>query len=138
MDGAIKAGISYFSIVFAIAFGFAMFRVLALTPLIGPTLAVVVEIPVILGVSWISCGWIIRRFAVPTGLTYGALMGALAFALLMLAEFGLSAFLFGRTLAQHIAIYEGLPEQMGLAAQILFAAIPSIQLSRPGHTNWAE
>ncbi len=130
-----KAGTAYFAIVFSAAFVFAIFRIFVLTPILGAGLAVALEIPIVLGVSWVSCGWAVRRFSAPSDFTSRFLMGATAFALLMAAELGLSITLFGRTFADHIAIYEQLPEQMGLLAQIGFAAVPALQLLQRGKSK---
>jgi hypothetical protein len=54
-------------------------------------------------------------------------MGAVAFALLMVGELCVSVFGFGRTVAEHFATYGALEAQLGLAAQLLFAAFPALQ-----------
>jgi ABC-type polysaccharide/polyol phosphate export permease len=51
-------------------------------------------------------------------------MGALAFALLMLAELALSMLAFGRSVSAHLALYRELPALLGLAGQIAFATFP--------------
>jgi hypothetical protein len=130
-----KAGAAYFAIVFGIALALGIFRGFVLTPMLGAEFAVAAEIPIVLGVSWVSCGWTIRRFSVPSDFIERALMGATAFVWLMAAELGLSMALFGRTFADHIAIYKELPEQMGLLAQIGFGTFPALQLSRHGKSR---
>ena len=55
-------------------------------------------------------------------------MGVLAFTLLMLAEVGLSLLILGRSLAEHVAVLSSPAGAAGLAAQVLFAAVPSVQL----------
>jgi hypothetical protein len=54
--------------------------------------------------------------------------------LLMLAEVALSIALFGRTLADHLALYADADHQLGLAGQIAFALIPWVQVHHP----WRE
>ena len=127
MTTAIRAGLAYFLTVFAIAFGLGAIRVGYIIPRIGELAAVCIEAPVVLAVSWVICRRITRRFAVSSGVAPRLAMGAVAFALLMAAELALSITLGGLTAAQHWALYHGLAQQIGLAAQIGFAAIPLLQ-----------
>ena len=64
----IGAACAYFSVVFAFGSCFGAFRVLVLTPQYGETTALLVELPAILAISWLSCGLIVRRFHVADGL----------------------------------------------------------------------
>lgn len=125
---ALKAGLSYFAIVFASGFVLGAFRVLVLTPRLGETGALAVELPVMLALSWIVCLWLVRAQAVPPTIGARILMGASAFVLLMAAEAGLAVVVFGRSLAQHLAGYRVANAQIGLIAQAAFAAFPLIQL----------
>jgi hypothetical protein len=54
-------------------------------------------------------------------------MGGLALTLLLLAETALATLGLGRTLAEHLASYQNLPERLGLAAQIAFGLFPLLQ-----------
>ena len=59
------------------------------------------------------------------------LKGTVAFVLLMLAEGGVSVFVFGRPVQDHFAAYLSAPGAIGLAAQIAFAVIPVMQRTHP-------
>jgi hypothetical protein len=65
MSAALKAGIVYFAIVYALGFVLGTGRVLLLLPHIGETVAVLVEAPLMLLLSWISARWISKTFSVP-------------------------------------------------------------------------
>ena len=54
-------------------------------------------------------------------------MGLVAFLVLMSAEFGLGAVL-GRSLVDQVAAYGSLAGAIGLAAQVIFATFPVIQV----------
>ncbi len=126
---AIRAGATYFAIVFLIGFALGTVRTLVVAPRVGETAAVLIEAPALLAASWIACGWCVRRFGVPRRAAARLWMGGLAFALLMAAEAGVSVFAFGRTLAEHLAAYATAAGAIGLAAQALFGIIPVVRRS---------
>jgi hypothetical protein len=125
MKDAIRLGFLYFLAVFAIGFVLGALRVGLVIPRFGPLVAVLLELPVMLAAAWVICGRLLRRQ--PLTLPQRLAMGGLAFAVLMLAELGLSVALAGRTPAQHWALYRQLPEAIGLAGQLLFAAFPLLR-----------
>ncbi|MDX2144327.1 MAG: hypothetical protein SFV19_13310 [Rhodospirillaceae bacterium] len=127
MRNAAVAGSLYFAAVFALGFVLGTLRVLAIIPVLGETGAVVLELPIMLAASWAICGWLVKRHHVPAVTKDRLVMGGLAFALLMLAELGVSVLAFGRGVAEHFATYRALSAQLGLAAQVMFAAFPLIR-----------
>lgn len=127
MKRAVLAGLTYFGVVFAAGFVLGTLRVFVLAPKLGESTAVLVELPIILAVSWLACRWLIARFRVPTMLSDRLVMGGLALAVLLSAEIGVSMLGFGRTLSEHLQQYQQLPPLIGLAGQIVFAMFPVIQ-----------
>jgi hypothetical protein len=125
MRRAVAAGSLYFGIVFALGFVLGVVRTLAVEPAFGKTLGVVVELPVMLTASWWVCRRLMRRMGV-AGIHEAALMGALAFVLLMGAEAAMSVLLFGRTLSAHLALYAEPADLLGLVGQVVFAILPLI------------
>jgi hypothetical protein len=113
--------------VFAIGLVLGTIRVLVVIPRVGETNAVLLELPLMLALSWFACSWLVRRLAVPRNAAHRLVMGAVAFALLMLTELGVSVLGFGRTLAEHLAGYQAQGAQLGLAAQLAFALFPLVQ-----------
>lgn len=126
------AGGAYFAMVFALGFLLGALRTLfvADAPSGGRLLGVLIELPIMLVASWVLCGFAIRRFDVPATFSARALMGGLAFVLLLLAELMVGALLFGRSVAEHVALYAETSYALGLAAQFGFALMPAIQLWR--------
>ena len=104
-----------------------MLRVLVLEPRLGATVAVLVELPAMLAVSWLVCGWTVRRFAVPARWRPRVIMGAVALILLLGAETVLGLAAFGRTVAEQLASYRSFPGAAGLAAQLAFALMPLVR-----------
>lgn len=130
MQHAVKAGLAYFAIVFAAGFLFGTVRILAGAPLLGETLAVVIELPFMLAISWLVCDWLIARLAVPSTLLVRFTMGGLAFALLAISEICVSVFGLERTISEHFESYLAAHAIIGLLGQIAFALFPVIQMPR--------
>jgi hypothetical protein len=128
-SSALKAGFAYFVIVFGVGFVLGIFRVLILVPAFGERSAVMLELPIMLVVSWFSSQWLIARFDVVDWLMPRVFMGGLALALLIVGEVCISMFGFGRTLAEHLASYRNVVTILGLLAQLAFEMFPAIQLA---------
>jgi len=128
MPAALKAGFTYFLVVFAAGFVLGTVRVLAIVPRLGETAAVVLELPLMLGVSWVASRRLVERLEVPATIQARVVMGACAFALPLAAELGVSVLAFGRTVAEHAASYGSARGALGLAAQIGFALLPLVQM----------
>jgi hypothetical protein len=122
--GAVGAGIAYFIIVFAAGFVLGTVRTLLVVPLIGALGAVLLEIPFMLAIAWAACRWLIARFAVVAAWPERLLMGVLAFALLLAGELMLFVFAFGGSPRDFVSAYATPPGAVGVAAQVVFAAMP--------------
>jgi hypothetical protein len=57
-------------------------------------------------------------------------MGAVAFVVLMAAEFALGGLAFGRSAGEQVAAYGSAAGAIGLAAQIVFGLFPVVQVWR--------
>ncbi|MCF8506143.1 MAG: hypothetical protein K9G59_14630 [Caulobacter sp.] len=130
MRKAVVAGILYFAVVFAFAFAIGVVRVLLVAPRLGETVAVLLELPVVLAASWACCGALVTRLAVSPRLGDRVMMGGVAFVVLQAAEALLAVFAFGRTPALYLAAFATLAGQLGLAGQIGFALIPLVRRRR--------
>lgn len=128
MRSAWAAAISYFAAVFALGFALGTLRVLVLVPAMEEGLAVLIELPVMLGFSWWIAGRIIRWQEVGADRLSRIIMGGGAFMLLMLAEASVSTLIFGRSLSEHMAHYRAATGQLGLAGQGVFGLIPLLKL----------
>lgn len=128
MPAALRAAVGYFLIVFAAGAVLGTLRTYLIAPMVGETLAVLLELPVMLAIAWVASRTVIDRSALRRRTTDAAVMGAAALLLLLVSEAGLSVLL-GRTLAQHLELYAALPAQLGLVGQLLYAVFPPIQVS---------
>lgn len=139
--GGAWAGAAYVAIVFPVAFALGTVRTLLVAPRLGDTLAVTIEAPLILVVSWLASAWCVRVFQIPPAVTPRLAMGGVGFGLLMLLELGLSVLLFGRTPGDYLAASLSRPGGIGLAAQLGFALVPLVQMKRAvpgGRTSGAS
>lgn len=118
------AGFFYFAIVFAAGFVLGAIRVSVLSAAIGDLAATIIELPVILTISWIACLFVLRRFEVAQKAAARLTMGAVAFALLIAAEIALGLSLMDRSIDAQLAAMTAPPALVGLGGQILFALFP--------------
>lgn len=125
MTSWIRAGVLYCLTIFAVAFVLGSVRVLWAAPRVGPVIAVLLETPLVLLVSWAAARRISPR-AIDGELAGRGLMGVIALALLMGLEFGLGAVL-GRSASEQLAGMQTPAGLIGLAGQAGFAAIPILQ-----------
>lgn len=129
MSRVVPAAFAYFALVFALGFLLGTGRVLLLEPRLGVWGATLLELPVMLAASWWLCRWVMRRWRVRPRLGDRAIVGIGAFALLMAAEVALGTTLFDRDLAGQVHEMTRGAGALGLAAQMLYAAFPVIQLT---------
>ena len=126
MPRIVLPALVYVATVFAAAFVLGALRVLVVAPRLGELAAVALEVPVVLGLSWLVAGRVLRRWPLPRSGQRLA-MGGLAFALLMLAETVLGITLFGRSLPGILGAMATLPGLVGLAGQIGFGLVPALR-----------
>jgi len=126
MKAIIKASCAYIGIVFAAGFIFGAIRVLVVAPILGELGAVFAELPIMLAISWIACGSVTARYAIPAHWRDRAFMGALAFTLLIAAEFCLSVAL-GRSADAFLTGLTTPAGAIGLIGQLAFALFPLLQ-----------
>ena len=126
----LKPALAYFATVFMAAFALGALRVTLIAPQIGALAAVALEVPLILGLSWVVAGRVLRRW--PLTSSAALAMGALAFILLMLAELALAYTLSGQTPSAYAATFLTGPGALGLAGQTAFALIPALRAQARG------
>lgn len=124
---ATRAGLAYTTAVFAVAFIVGAIRVSLVAPRLGDLVAVLLEAPIVLAVSWQLARSCIRRFRVSADARYRILMGGVAFTFLMALELAVSVLAFGETVENYFGKFGTTPGIAGLATQVCFAAIPWAQ-----------
>jgi hypothetical protein len=129
MRQIVRPAMAYLMVVFCAAFLFGTVRTLWLIPQIGEIAAVLVEVPLVLTLSWWVAGRVLRRWPLP-GARARAALGALACAGLMVLELALGRFGFGRSLAAMLAAMVTPAGVIGLAGQVGFGIIPLLRQER--------
>lgn len=115
----------YFGLIFALG----VVRTLWLAPALGSTPAVLVELPIMLGASWLVAQ---RLVSTPPAMAPAKALraGALVFAMLITAEAGLAVTLGGQSLARWAADLVRTPGWIGLAGQMVFGLMPWLAARR--------
>jgi len=123
-SGAVpKAAIAYWALVFALGFLLGSIRVLVLEPALGMLPATLIELPIMLGASWMVARWLLGRFGIAEP-KHALAMGAIAFALLMGSEVLLTLIVFGDSVGEWIAGIGTPAGAIGLAGQVAFGLFP--------------
>lgn len=124
MSPVVKSALAYVLPVFALAFCLGALRVTLVEPRIGALAAVALEVPVVLALSGLVAGAVLRRW--PQDLPRRLAMGALAFLVLMTLELA-TALAFGRTAADFLAAMATPAGLLGLAGQVGFGLMPVLR-----------
>ena len=128
MGRSMPAGLAYFAVVFLAGMVLGAFRVFVLEPRFGPIRSVLAELPIMLGLSWLACDWAIRLFRVPKQAAPRVAMGGFAFLLLVGAELALALQTTGDSIGETLSSFTDPARAIGLAGQLIFAAMPFLQL----------
>jgi hypothetical protein len=132
----IKAGITYFALVFGAGFALGMIRVPFLVPRLGERVAELIEMPFMFVAIVVSARFIINRFSLPAHVLARMGSGFLALGLLVAAEVLLAVALQDRTLGEYVASRDPVSGSVYLAMLLLFTLMPAI-LARVTSTNHA-
>ena len=122
----IKAGLTYFTLVFGAGFVLGMIRVPFLVPRLGERVAELVEMPFMLVAILLAARFIIRRFSLPAKVLARLGAGFVALGLLVAAEVLLAVALQDRTLGEYVASRDPVSGSVYLAMLVLFAVMPLV------------
>jgi len=120
----LRAALLYFALTFGAGFLLGPLRILFLVPRLGARAAEMVEIPVMIGITWLAARWVTRRFSVPPQRGPRLSLGVTAGALLLLAEFTLVLRLRGLTLEEYFATRDPISGTAYYAAVLVLVLMP--------------
>lgn len=122
-----RAGLAYFALVFGAGFLLGMVRVPFLVPRLGERVAELVEMPVMFAVIWLAAGFLRRRHAGRIARRGWLVAGAIALALLLLAEALLVVVLQDRSFADYVTGRDPVSGSVYLAMLVVFALMPALR-----------
>jgi hypothetical protein len=120
----LKSALLYFALVFGAGFLLGTIRVLLVVPRLCVRTAELIEMPVMIAISFLVARWIIRRFPVPPSTTERIAIGLVALVLLLGAEFTFVLWLQGRTISEYLASRDPVAGTAYLIALGVFAVMP--------------
>lgn len=120
----VRAGATYFALVFAAGFMFGVVRQFVLVPRLGATSALAVEAPLMLAISSLAARRIVRLHA--PRVRDAIFIGAIALMLLLVTEAVLAGPLRGWTFDQWIGHFSTLDGAISVGLYLVFAAMPWI------------
>jgi hypothetical protein len=99
----LKAGVSYFAVVFGTGFVLGAIRTLWAVPRFGVRIAELMESPILFVVTIIVARWIVRGFALSSTLSSRLGMGCIALGFMLVAEFTLVLWVRGLSISDYFA-----------------------------------
>jgi hypothetical protein len=120
----LKAGGLYFALVFAAGFALGTFRVLWFVPRVGERTAELLEAPIMLMVAYFVARWVVRRMALPDGMTARLETGLAALGLMVGAELLVVLVVRGLTLRAYVASRDPVSGIVYVLTLVIFALVP--------------
>ena len=120
----LRASLVYFVLTFGAGFVLGPLRILFLVPRVGARTAELIEMPVMVGITWLAARWVTQKFSVPPERGPRLSVGVMAGALLLLAEFTLVLRLRGLTLEEYFATRDPVSGTAYYAAVLLLMLMP--------------
>lgn len=127
MKSAAVAGVAYFAILFGAGAAAGVLRVLFVSPHLGALGGVLVELPIMLALAWLACGWLADHLHVRERLADRVTMSGSAFITLMAAESGLSLLMGDRPAETIVIAADTWAPALGLAGQAVACAFPLVR-----------
>jgi hypothetical protein len=127
---AFRAGLMYCAVVLVAGLAMGAVRTFWVAPLAGELVAVWLEVPVMLAISWSACSWVAEHLELSESFLNRLIMGGVALAALTGVE-ALVAILAGEwSLRDYFLTNIQVGVLLGLLAQLGFAVFPMLQARR--------
>jgi len=128
----LRAGISYFALVFGAGFVLGPIRLLWLVPRVGTRTAELLEMPIMLAVIILAARWVVIRLAVPAERSIRLGMGFVALVLLVAAELFLVGPLQGYSIGDYLTGRDPVSGTVYYVMLGVFALMPQLLARRGG------
>jgi hypothetical protein len=127
----LKAGLTYFGLVFGTGFILGTIRVLFIVPRFGARLAELIEGPLMLTVTILAASWVVRRFRVSVGASDRIAVGLLAIILLIALELTIVLWLRGLSLGDYFRERDPVAGTVYYLLLVVFAVMPLLVGRKP-------
>ena len=121
-----RAALLYFALVFGAGFVLGPIRVIWVVPRFGERIAELVEMPIILAVIFASAKWIIRRYELARTSSQLLMIGCIALAFLVVAEFSIVLSVRGLSIREYLATRDPVAGAVYYLMLGVFAIMPRI------------
>ena len=126
----LKAGVSYFALVFAAGFVLGIIRTLWIVPRVGARTAELMETPIMFAVTVLAARWVARRLLLPPTVATRLGFGFVALGLLLITEFTVVLWLRGLTIREYLAGRDPVAGTAYLIMLVVFALMPLLVVRR--------
>jgi hypothetical protein len=126
MRRIILSSLIYFGIVFAAGFLLGVVRIFWLVPALGERQAELLEMPVMLVVSYLASGYILNRIDLPD-VKSACMAGAIALFILLALEFTVVLQLRGMSIGEYLGSRDPLSGAAYVFSLLVFGALPGIR-----------
>ena len=120
----LKAGVLYFSLVFAAGFVLGTVRTLWLVPRLGVRTAELMEAPIMFGISILAARWVVRHVGISPFWSRRLAMGGTALGLMLLVEFTVVLWVRGMTIRGYFESRDPVSGTVYFLTLGAFAVIP--------------
>jgi hypothetical protein len=126
----LKAGVSYFALVFAAGFVLGIIRTLWIVPRVGARTAELMETPIMFAVIVFAAHWVGQRLFLPPTVATRLGFGFVALGLLLITEFTVVLWLRGLTIRKYLASRDPVAGTVYLTMLGVFALMPLLVARR--------
>lgn len=126
----LKPALAYFALVFGAGFALGLIRVPLFVPRLGERYAELLEMPFMLVAIVLAARFVVRRYPFARAAASSLAVGAMALALLVLAEWQLGLWLQGRSFADYVTDRDPVSGAVYAAMLLVFALMPLIAARR--------
>ena len=123
---AVNAGVLYFALVFAVGFVLVAIRTLWVVPRIGTRTAELMEMPIMLVITFVAARWTVLRLSVPMMWSARLEMGCMALVLMLVAELGFVLWVRGLSIKEYFATRDPVSGAAYYLLLVVFAIMPRL------------
>jgi hypothetical protein len=122
----LEASLFYVGLVFAAGFALGIVRVLWLIPRLGVRVSELLEMPLMIGISFLAARWVVRRLPESFGPKSRLALGIVSLSYLLVLEIALTTRVRNLSLSDYLETRDPVSSAAYLLALIVFALMPRL------------